>query len=270
MYKILALDLDGTLLDPNHEVSKTNIENINKLIDKGVKIILVSGREPSSIAPIGRKLGLKDCLVGFNGAIITDYTGEKVIYEQNIDSEVTKEILEICMEKDIYNVVFIRNKLYVSNKDDDRFKLFEKYTTTEIEEVGNLYEFLDKNNLWESVGKTLQSGDNEILTMFKEKNLSIYRDDITAEFSLPFFLEVYNSGASKGHAMAKIGETYGIDRDKIIAIGDGENDISMIEYAGVGIAMENGLDIVKKNADFITLSNSEDGVSYAIKKYWGE
>lgn len=174
------------------------------------------------------------------------------------------------MEKDIYNVVFIRNKLYVSNKDDDRFKLFEKYTTTEIEEVENLYEFLDKSNLWESVGKILQSGDNEILTMFKEKNLSIYRDDITAEFSLPFFLEVYNSGASKGHAMAKIGETYGIDRDEIIAIGDGENDISMIEYAGVGIAMENGLDIVKKNADFIALSNSEDGVSYAIKKYWGE
>ncbi len=89
-------------------------------------------------------------------------------------------------------------------------------------------------------------------------------------FRFHFFLEVYNSSASKGHALAKIGETYGIDKDEIIAIGDGENDISMLEYAKIGIAMENALDIVKNKADFITLSNEEDGVSYAIKKYWGE
>lgn len=268
MYEILALDLDGTLLNEEHKLSEKNKEELAKLKEKDVRIILASGREPTSILPYSRKLDLEEMVIGFNGGIISDYTGEEIIYEENIDSEVAKDIIKTCEKKDIYNIVFIRNTLYVSNKKDKRFEIFRNYSTSKIEEVGSLYNFIEKNNMWNIIGKLLQCGENEFLSIFKKELERKYSEKIFAQFSLPCFLEVYSSKASKGKALNRITKSYNLNRESVVAIGDGENDISMIEYAKVGIAMENALDRVKEKSDFITLSNSDDGVSHAIKKYW--
>ena len=91
---------------------------------------------------------------------------------------------------------------------------------------------------------------------------------LSMEFSLPFFLEIFNLNTSKANALNKLEKMFDIKKEEMIAIGDGENDISMIEYAGVGVAMENALDNIKNKADYITLLNDEDGVSHVIRKFW--
>lgn len=268
MYKILALDLDGTLLNEKHKISDRNKETLTRLKKKGVKIILASGREPTSILPYSRELDLEELVIGFNGGIISDSTGEKIIYEENIDEKIAKDLVRTCEEKDIFNIIFVKNNLYVSDKNDMRFKKFKKYSTSKIEEVGSIYKFIEANDLWNSIGKMLQCGENKPLSILQKEIEDKYSEELSAQFSLPYFLEVYNSKASKGNALDKIAENYNLSRKDVVAIGDGENDLSMIKYAQVGIAMENALDQVKMQSDFITLSNKEDGVSYAIDKYW--
>jgi hydroxymethylpyrimidine pyrophosphatase-like HAD family hydrolase len=88
------------------------------------------------------------------------------------------------------------------------------------------------------------------------------------EFSLPIFLEIYNSKVSKGDALHKLCEILDLQRNEIVAVGDGENDLSMIQYAGLGVAMENATDILKKEANYITLSNDNNGISHVIQKFW--
>lgn len=268
MFKMLALDLDGTLLNLDHEISTKNKASIKSLREKGIKVIFASGRELTSILPYSTELEIKDYLISLNGAIISDYTGENIIHEENIESEVAKYIVKTCEEKDICSVVFVRNTLYVSTLDDERIKLFQKYSNSDLVVVGNVYDFLEKNKLWNSIGKILQSDDNEILNNLKEDIKDKFREKVVSEFSLPFFLETYCNKVSKGSALARIAREYGVDMCEVIAIGDSENDISMIERAGLGVAMANALDIVKEKADIITLSNGEDGVSHIIEKCW--
>jgi Cof subfamily protein (haloacid dehalogenase superfamily) len=268
MYKILALDLDGTLLNEEHRITKKAEEGIEKLKDIGVKIILVSGREAGSVVTYSKELGLNECIVGFNGGIVTNNSGEKILFQRNIDEKVVKHVIESCEEKGLYNILFVHNNLYVSNYDDERYELFKKYTTSEIYAVGDLMEFVIENRLFAKMGKMLQVGTYEELVDFKKGIDDIYSDKVNSQFSLPFFLEIYNSNVSKGRALKEIAENYNIDREDIIAIGDGENDISMIKYAGVGIAMENAPLHVRKEADFVTKSNFEEGVNYAIEKFW--
>lgn len=268
MFKMLTMDLDGTLLNEEHVISQVNKENIRRISENGVKIILASGREPVSILPFSRELGINDYMIGLNGAIISDGTGKDIIYEKNIPPVVAKYIVYKCEEQNILNIIFIRNKLFISTLEDKRAELFNKYTNTKIEPVGKLSSFIEQNNLWNSIGKMLQPDDNKILKEFQFDIEHKWSDDVVAEFSLPFFLEVYNTRASKGQAMGIIAKKYDIDIRETIAIGDGENDLSMIEVAGLGVAMENALEIVKKSADYITLSNIEDGVSHVIRKYF--
>ena len=269
MLRMLAIDLDGTLLNEEHVISEENKQNIMKLKENGVKIILLSGRETDSILPFSEELGLKECLVGFNGGLITNYSGAKIVFEKTIDDETAKKIVKTCEHQGIYNILFIRNTIYVSKIDDEGYKLFRKFSNSKIEPVGCLSDFIEKNNLWGSIGKMLQAGKNEKLVPLREYIVDNFKEKVSSQFSLPYFLEIFNEDVSKGQALRKLTSYYNISRNEVVAIGDGENDISMLKYAGVGVAMENALPSVKSNADMVTLSNAEDGVSQAIKQLWG-
>ncbi|MBU5439091.1 Cof-type HAD-IIB family hydrolase [Tissierella sp. MSJ-40] len=267
MYKILALDLDGTLLNKKHEVSAKNREMIEKIKEKGIKIILLSGREPGSVKYYSEQLGLEEILSGFNGGIITDNKGEKIYFNQCLQEELAKETIFLSEKMNMCNVVFIGNKLYTQDKKDSRFKTFEKYTLVSIEEVGCLSTFLEKNKLWSNINKILLTDDNKILNECKDILEEKVDNGLTMQFSLPFFLEIFSKDISKGGALEEISKLYKVNKEEIIAIGDGENDITMIQYAGLGVAMDNAPENVKEIADFITLSNEEDGVSSVIKKF---
>ncbi len=268
MYRLLGLDLDGTLLNEKHEISEKNKEYINLLKEKGTKVILLSGRETGSVKFFSEELSLMEPLVGFNGGIITDYTGKEIFYEECIEEKWARKVVAYGEINNMCIFIFMRSHIFVSDKEDTRFKIFERYTTDHVDEVGNISKYLEDNRLWANINKILIADENENLVKYKEKLENILSDNLSMQFSLPFFLEIFSPNISKGNALDKLGRIFNIKREEMVAIGDGENDISMIEYAGLGVAMENALENVKDKADYITLSNKEDGVSHVIKKFW--
>lgn len=268
MYKLLGLDLDGTLLNSQHEISDTNKETIRLLYAKGVKVILLSGREPSSLKAFAEELGIKEPLSGLNGGIITDHTGEKVLYQKCIDEELAKKMVNYVCNENVVSFIFIGNMVLFHGGEAEELERAKAYILADIKPIKNISKYIGENNLWGKINKILLAGENQNLLKHREKLNDLTNGNLSMEFSLPIFLELFNKDVSKGRALAKIGEMLDIKGEEMVVIGDGENDISMIEYAGVGVAMENALSTVKNRADYITLSNDEDGVSHVIKKFW--
>ncbi|MBC8587980.1 Cof-type HAD-IIB family hydrolase [Paratissierella segnis] len=267
MYNLLALDLDGTLLNENHEISETNKHMLYEAKKRGVKIILISGREPKAVKYFGNELKLNELIAGLNGGMITDSKAEKIFFNEFIDENLAKKVVYSVEYENLCCVVFIGGKIFTKDKSDLRFRIFENYAVMDIGEVGKLSIFLGNESFWNKISKILLIDDNKKLNSYKESLLSSDFMELTMQFSLPHFLEIYSGAVSKGRALEYISKFYGIRRDQIIAIGDGENDIDMIKFAGLGVSMGNAPDIVKKSSDIVTLSNNEDGVSEIIKNF---
>lgn len=267
MYNLLALDLDGTLLNENHEISEINKQMISEAKKRGVKIVLISGREPSSVKYYSNELKLNELIVGLNGGMITDSKAEEILFNKCIDKGLEKKTINSMEDANMCGLVFIEGKIYTKDKSDSRFEIFENYTVMDIEQVGKISTFLENESLWDKISKILLVDDNSKLNSYKKLLLSLEPTELTIEFSLPYFLEIYSGDVSKGKALEYISKFYGIKRDHIIAIGDGENDIDMIKFAGLGVSMDNAPDVVKENADIVTLSNKEDGVSAIIRDF---
>ncbi len=263
MYKLLALDLDGTLLKNGSKISKKVKESIKRLRDKGIKVILVSGREPRSISKFAKELNLEEYIIALNGAIITDSKIKQILFRKDIEIEVSKEIITLSEGKSIQSMLFIEDKIYTS-KEGPYLELFKQYTDTPVEIVGNLSHFYKEYK----VGKIILADEYDVLKEAKNRLGNKFKKSINIDFSKPYFLEIYNFNTSKGIMLERIADHYGIDRNEVVAIGDGENDISMIEYAGLGVAMGNALKIVKDKADLVTDTNTEDGVSRIIEEYF--
>lgn len=262
MYKLVALDMDGTLLNENQKISDRVKKAIAEARTKGIKIILSSGRGFKGIEKYVKELQLDELVVSLNGAVVTDASGDEIIFSIHMEPEISRRIMELQKEYDIFSIIFIGKKMYVEEL-NEKALYFSSFEGVELITVRSMLKFYST----QPIGKMLMIGENERLVMFKEKLLEEIGTAINATFSLPDFLEVYNINVNKGIILHKIAEYYGIKREEIIAIGDGENDTSMIEYAGLGVAMENGMDSVKNAADIITKSNTEDGVAHVIEKY---
>lgn len=262
MYKLVALDMDGTLLNQNQKISDRVKKAISDARKKGVKIILSSGRGFKGIEKYVKELQLDELVISLNGAAVNDATGEDVVFSIHMEPSVSRRIIELQKEHDIFSINFIGQKMYVEEL-NEKALFFSNFEGVEVIAVGNMLEFYNT----QPIGKMLMIGEHEKFIMFRQKLVEELGQYINVTFSLPEFLEVYNVNVSKGIILHKVAEYYGLKREEVIAIGDGENDISMIEYAGLGVAMENAMDIVKNSADLITKSNAEDGVAHVIEKY---
>lgn len=268
MYKLLGIDLDGTLLNSEHKISEGNKKNIRLLYKKGVKIVLLSGREPNSLTAFAKELEIREPLAGLNGGIIVDHTGEKILYEKCLSEESAKKTISYVYNENIHTLIFIRNIVLSSNIEFEDLEIVRKYISTDIKAIDNIIRYIEDNNLWSKISKILLMEENQNLLKHRTILNKLTNENLSLEFSLPNFLELFNRDVSKGNALTIIGQILNIKSEEMVVIGDGENDISMFEYAGIGVAMENALDIVKNKADYVTLSNDEDGVSHVIRKFW--
>ena len=262
MYKLVALDMDGTLLNGNKKINDRVKKAIADARKKGVKVILSSGRGFKGIEKYVKELQLDELVISLNGAIVTDGTGEKSVFSIHMEPSVSRRIIELQKEYDIFSINFIGQKMYVEVL-NEKALYFSTFEGVEVIAVGNMLEFYNS----QPIGKMLMIEKHEKYTIFRQKLIEELGQYINATFSLPDFLEVYNINVNKGIVLHKVAEYYGIKREEVIAIGDGENDISMIEYAGLGVAMENAMDSVKNAADLITKSYVEDGVAHVIEEY---
>lgn len=260
MVKLVALDMDGTLLDEEHLLRYEVIDTVKKVQNKGIKVVLVSGRDFKAMKPFLQVLGIQDLIIGMNGCKVYNNKGE-VVFSESIEPYIGKEIIRLCERENKYSILFINGNTYVSKASN---YLEHEYYTGNAIESGQLSSFYKDNMV---LDKIIIVDEHEKLLKMNNILDKDFHGKINCEFTLPIFLEIFSNKVNKGLMLERVAKYYNINREEIIAVGDWDNDIPMIEYAGLGIAMGNASKNLKEKADFITKSNQEDGAAYALKKF---
>jgi len=270
MYKMMAIDLDGTLLNSNKEISKQNKKYIKLAQEKGIRVLICSGRIYPGAKVFAHQLSIEDPLIVCNGAVIRDVKSEKVYYSNMLSKEDCNKVVDILNKEDIYFHTYIDDVMYAEKLDYSalyymlKSKDLRSDFCIDVKVVESVKEVIAKKN----------SKPSKIVVMSSEsKDLSkvrnIVEDISTVEVVSSNYdnFEVLNLGVSKGNALEIISRMFSIRKEEIIAVGDNENDYSMLEYAGFSVAMGNSEERIKDICDFVTRSNDESGVAYAIKKF---
>lgn len=270
MYKLVAIDLDGTLLNMNKEISDRNKQTLKKAMETGVRVVICSGRVFTGARLYAKEIDSNDPLIACNGAIITESHAGGIIYSVYMDNEICLRINSICQKHGVYYHVYAGDTMlterlgFTSEKYFERNKLLPPEDRVDIEVVKSMEEKLKS-----IPGKVLKfvivTDDAELLKRVRSDMEQLQEVDVMSSNFDNF--EVMRKGVSKGAALARLTDIYGIPASQMIAIGDNENDISMFQYAGLSIAMENGEAIAKAAANCITASNDADGVAQAIEKF---
>lgn len=258
--KLVATDLDGTLLNNYSEISDYNKKVLQNLMNKGIEVVLSTGRPLNGMIRYKNILNNNNHSIVFNGAVIADNDGN-FIYNKPIDKNTAMHIIDIYnkyKKEDIYLHVYSGNKYIVSEEDF----YFRKYA--QKENISDIFIGLDNIENFE-FSKMLFIGERDIL----EKIQNDINNNINADtsFSHTNFLEILANGINKGSALKWLSDKKGIKREEIIAFGDNYNDINMIKYAGIGVAVDNAEEEVKKNADYICLSNDKNGVGKFLEDF---
>lgn len=269
-YKLICIDLDGTLLNSEKVISSENADAIKAAIKKGVKIVICSGRIYSGALVFAKKLNLKGPLISCNGALIKEIETDETIYSNYLNSEDCQKVIQICHKYKIYFHVYIGDTLYTEKLEYSSLFYWNKNKDLQLDDkidiklVNNISEIINENR--DAVLKIVViSKDSEILKECRKEVSLIKSISVTSSDLINF--EVMNYGVNKGTAVKVIAEKFNILKNEIIAIGDNENDIEMFEFSGVKIAMGNAENCVKEVSDYICLNNDENGVGHAIKKY---
>jgi Cof subfamily protein (haloacid dehalogenase superfamily) len=260
-YRLVALDVDGTLIDSRHRITERTVKAIKSAASKGIIFIISTGRPIQSAIPMMEELGLDVPFITYNGAMVVMGKSGDILYEVCIEPGHAGEIYRLGEEYGTTIIVWSKNRLYV-NRMDERAYFYGKQARTMPELLA------DPERIFrQGVIKILWYDEIESINRYVEEMKFKLKGDVNYHTSKPFYLEFVNNSVSKALALQKISEYYGIKRNEIIAIGDGYNDLSMIEYAGLGVAMANSEQEIKGRADYITLSNDEDGVAEVIEKF---
>ena len=287
MYKLIAIDLDGTLLNSYGEISQGNREAIEYALKNNVEVVLASGRDPKTMEKISLNLGINNYLIAGNGASIYDIKQEKNIYEKFIKQEKALKIIQICKDNSIFLNLYT-DKGIITESLNFNVKVFNSENThkalekqTNIEVVNDLYQYTKDNKLNilkiiicdESkiifnniIQKLKMIGGVEVLDVehMSRKKIRIGTEEIDVEY---FYTEISSKNVDKWNAIEFLMGKLGIKKEEVMCIGDNINDKKMVENAGVGITMGNSALSVNNIGDFITEDNNYDGVKLAIYKY---
>ena len=263
--KILVLDLDGTLTNSEKKITPRTKEALMKMQELGHIVVLASGRPTPGVTPVAKELELEKYggyILSYNGGNITRCSDEEVLYKQTLPDDIVPELFAMADELGIGMMTYNKQGI-VANMHNDEFMELESFIThLEISHYEKPAE-----NIGASVNKCLGTAPVEIAPEIEKKFAAKFGDRISVSRSEAFFIELVPMGIDKAASLAKLCEILGMTKEDMIACGDGFNDISMIQYAGVGVAMANAHEPVKEVADYITLSNDEDGVAHVIEKF---
>lgn len=261
-FKLLVFDLDDTLLADDLTISYANKAAIREAKKKGIHVVLCSGRPMDSMMPYAEELDIHsddDYIVSYNGAIINMFDGTRVLYKP-VEGKALNTLIDIGRSLDI-DVQLYTDELTVE-KHTDRTKHYEGLTGLHAVVVEDL-------KVFDSSVKVLYNHSNrDELEQLRIDLNEKFPDQFNIFYSKPYYLEVLNKSVSKGLAVKYLADILGIEREEVLAVGDGYNDVSMIEYAGTGVAMRNAPEGVKEIADHITeRTNNESVVVEIMEKY---
>lgn len=266
-YEIIALDIDGTLTNDDKIITQKTKDALIKIQEMGKKVVIATGRHPKGVIQYAEELKLKKYggyLLCFNGGMIVKVTedGFETVYSKEFPNEYIPIVCEVVKNSNITVNTFKKDSIVANQK-------VNKYTNVEpgilklpFKQVKDFVRYVDF-----PVNKLLLAGEPEEIDKY-EQTIKFYLDGKADVYkSAPFFLEVVPLGVNKGASLAYLLDEMNLKRENLIACGDSYNDITMLGYAGLGVAMENAEEDVKKIANYIAPSNNDDGICEVIDKF---
>lgn len=288
MYKLVAIDLDGTMLNQYGIVTENTKNAIKQTIQKGTDVIIASGRPIDSIKTIAKEIGSEKYFIAGNGALIYDIQKDEIIYDKFLPKKKVLEIIKICEENSIsYNVYTDQtilatalryNVLYYQKENLKK----EESKQTKISIIENMYEYVknkkeekflkmticdDNQTVFQSIIKKLRKIEGiEVLDVshMSRKTIKQGTEEITMEY---YYTEITLQNVDKWDAIKYLIEKLKIKKEEVMAIGDNVNDKKMIQEAGFGVVMEGSTPEVTQIADYVTASNKEEGVAKVLEKF---
>lgn len=272
-YKMVCIDVDGTLMGQGRVISEDSKKVLIDAHNKGVEIVITTGRPYNNATSISKTIGLSSPVIAANGAIIRAKDTDEILYECPLSEEACIRILKVVKNHNVIAQFYTADKVFCNTWIG---MIFDKIFTAR-----GIAKGLKMDVKWvktyNGLLKAFSINKNKFLKCViigaNEEKVKAVRDDILNIKELDCFrsgrraLEIISKGVSKGNAVKILAEKFGYEKEEIICIGDNENDISMIEFAGLGVAMGNAIDEVKEIADYVTGTNVNDGVAEVIKKF---
>lgn len=288
MYKLIAIDLDGTMLNKYGIITQNTKDIIKKVQEKGIEIIIASGRTINSVKNFSKEINSKNYFISGNGAITYDIKNDKILYENVLSKNKVLQVIKICEENSIYYSVYTENGIITKNLNFNTLYYYkenlnkEEKDKTNINIVQDIYKYIDEKDekilkimicddnqsVFKSILKKLgEITDIEILEVshMSRKLIKQGTEEIALEY---FYTEITSKNVDKWNALEKLIELLNITKEEVITIGDNANDIKMIKNAGLGIAMGESAPYVKEQANIVAESNDNDGVAMFLKQYF--
>ena len=287
MYKLIAIDLDGTLLNSYGIVSEKNKQALIEANKKGAEIVIASGRSTNSVKNIANDLGICNYIICGNGSLIYDLQHEDIIYDKFIDKKKALQIIEICEQNSIYYNIYTENMVIAKSLNNNVLFYHQENANkpdskkTKINLVQNIYDYVDKLQNQNILKITISDNDNIIFNGIIRKLREIRDIDVldvahmsrkmiksgTEEVSLEYYYtEITSKNVDKWYAIEYLINKLNINKEDIMTIGDNVNDKLMIENAGCGVVMGNSAPYIKEIADIVVADNNQDGVAEAVEK----
>jgi Cof subfamily protein (haloacid dehalogenase superfamily) len=262
--KLIAIDLDGTLLTSDKEVTKKSIEALEKAMEQGVMVVIATGRPLLGLETVINNVPKSPYILTTNGARVVNLETGEIILEKLISHEVVLQTFDILRKYDCVKEIFYNGQGYIDSAELERIHLYHRkpemcdYVKRTRKAVPDLMKYI--NELKGSADKA-QGIFNDLRIRDQAWRQLDELGELNLADSLNYNIEINAKGVDKGSSLEFLVESLGIEREKVMAIGDGSNDAGMLEYAGFGVAMGNAKDRIKGIADMVTASNDEDGVA---------
>ncbi len=273
--KAILLDIDGTLTNDKKIITDKTKKALMKAQENGIKLVIASGRPSKGIYKYGNQLEMENnhgLFVCFNGAKVIDCQSLQTYVDVAIDTNTCKDVLEHLKQFDVIPVLY--NEEYMLVEDVYKCDVLDgdrKFNVIEYEARMNGFKLMEVDSLKAYVNtpqnKILTAGDSEYLKKVYQDMSKPFIDKLSMMFTANFYYEYTAKGIDKGNALKIVLDKLNIKPEECIAFGDAQNDIPMLKLAGIGVAMENGQEEVKKIADEITLDNNHDGIALSLEKH---
>ena len=260
---MLVLDLDDTLLRDDYSISQRNKERLMQAQEKGVYVVLASGRPTPAMLPFAEELDLKrygSYIISFNGAIITDMTKKETIFEQSLTKEQIHGLHDFSLANNVDIITYTDDSI-ISESSSKYIDVEVNLTQMKFNKVRCF-----KSAVNGSAVKCIMLEDPEYLKKVEGK-LKKEKPNKSVSISKPFFLEVMPKGIDKAASIARLAEKLDIKQHEIIAVGNAGNDLTMVEYAGLGIWVDNVTPELRHHADVVVASNNNEGVAEVVERY---
>jgi 5-amino-6-(5-phospho-D-ribitylamino)uracil phosphatase len=260
--RLVAIDLDGTLLRSNKRLSTANAKAIAEVTHRGVHVVLASARPPRSVRDIYHRLALDTLQVNYNGALVHDMPRGRHVFHQPMSAALAKRIIKFArkVDPDVVISVEVLDKWYTDHVDDKLPTETSRHFSPDF--IGPLSAFLTV-----PVTKLMLLAPPEKLRPIHLGVRTKFAKEIAILISDDYLIQLVHQQVDKANALKIVAQRYGVPREQVMAIGDADNDLGMVRWAGIGVAMASGWDRLKEAADVIAPANDDDGVAAVLKKY---